>query len=766
MGIPGSFMVTSEKSALAWFSPVRFAILLALILAASFPKVVLAWRAFGYGDASQFAYPFGYYLRESIRRGEIPLWNPLNSCGIPFLAQWNTMALYPPALFYVIFPMPWSFGMFSLGHMFLGGMGMYFLTRRWTGNCFAASLAGLVFAFNGFTWYGVMWPYMEAAMGWMPWVILLLERAREEGGKFIVYAALAVGLQLLSGGAELVLQTAVIAVLLAAADLAARPKAQWQIFARSLTPAILGAGLAMAQVLPFVSFLGQSHRTADFATSDYGQIAAMPLTGWINYFVPLFHCQPNYNGVYMQANQPWTGSYYVGISIVVLALLAVWRSRDVRVRLLAGVAAVGLLMSFGEGGFVQEFAVKLIPILGFIRFPVKYVMMVTFALPLLAAFGVVWLTKAEPEKWRVEWNHAKRLVFAALALVATVVAFEKLHPQGDDFGTILGNAGLRCVFLIATAGCIPFAFRLGGAKTQRCAQAGVLFLAWMDVLTHAPDLSPTASVGQFEPGMVRQLFGWRDEMRAGTTRAMRGKETFWVMLNHGSKDPDDDLQARRYSMFMNLNLLDDAAKFDGFTPLDSPLYLNIFKGVYFGTNDAVGLLDFLGISEIGNPTNVFGWNHRPTARPLISAGQKPIFLSEANALTTIFSDQFDSSRLVCLLDDARNAVHASGGGGSEILFPQFSAHAIHFKTQSATPAMVVIAQTYFPNWRARVDGNETPLWRANYAFQALEVPAGAHEVDVIYKDAAFETGVVISATSLVACGVWLIAFRKGVVKGA
>ena len=82
---------------------------------------------FFHRDFSIFGYPLACYHRESFWRGEFPLWNPLNDCGLPFLAQWNTMTLYPLSLFYLLLPLSWSLGVFCLGHLFLGGMGMYFL---------------------------------------------------------------------------------------------------------------------------------------------------------------------------------------------------------------------------------------------------------------------------------------------------------------------------------------------------------------------------------------------------------------------------------------------------------------------------------------------------------------------------------------------------------------------------------------------------------------------------------------------------------------
>lgn len=69
--------------------------------------------------------------------------------------------------------------------------------------------------------------------------------------------------------------------------------------------------------------------------------------------------------------------------------------------------------------------------------------------------------------------------------------------------------------------------------------------------------------------------------------------------------------------------------------------------------------------------------------------------------------------------------------------------------------MLVIAQTYYPAWKACVDGRSTRIWRANYAFQALEVPTGEHHVELRYDDSTFRAGAALSCLGLIACaGLW------------
>src|SRR6266850_1745218 len=124
----------SAAKADLWFTPGRFAILLAVCIFAAYPEVVSGSHTFVFRDFGFFGYPLAFHHRESFWHGEIPLWNALSNCGLPFLAQWNTLVLYPGSLFYLLFPPSWSLAVFCLLHQFLAGMGMYSLACYWTRN--------------------------------------------------------------------------------------------------------------------------------------------------------------------------------------------------------------------------------------------------------------------------------------------------------------------------------------------------------------------------------------------------------------------------------------------------------------------------------------------------------------------------------------------------------------------------------------------------------------------------------------------------------
>ena len=281
-----------------WFTPGRFIALLALFIIIFFPDVVLGARTFIFRDYGLFGYPVAFHHRESFWRGEVPLWNPLNDCGVPFLAQWNTIVLYPGSLFYLLLPLSWSLGVFCLAHLLVAGLGMYFLACRWTGNRLAASVAGLGYAFSGFTLSCLMWPHCMASLSWMPFVVLTVERAWREGGRFVIAAAVTGALQMLAGPPEFILITWLVVGGFWLGHCAFGQLPVRASLKRFLFVILTITGLVAALLLPFLEFLKHSQRGAAYGSSEW----SMPPTGWANLLVPLFYCYKTPAGPYMQYN--------------------------------------------------------------------------------------------------------------------------------------------------------------------------------------------------------------------------------------------------------------------------------------------------------------------------------------------------------------------------------------------------------------------------------------------------------------------------------
>jgi hypothetical protein len=75
---------------------------------------------------------------------------------------------------------------------------------------------------------------------------------------------------------------------------------------------------------------------------------------------------------------------------------------------------------------------------------------------------------------------------------------------------------------------------------------------------------------------------------------------------------------------------------------------------------------------------------------------------------------------------------------------------VRLRVQRDEPGYLVAARTYFPGWKAAVNGEAAPIARANLAFQAVPIPAGASEVELVYAPRSFRLGALVSIASALA----------------
>ena len=740
------------KDADAWFTPGRFAALLAVLLGVTFLGVITGQETFFQRDFGVFTYPVAHYFRECFWRGELPLWNPLNNCGVPLLAQWNTAVLYPPSLFYLVFPLSWSLGVFNVAHLFLAGMGMYFLARRWTENSLAASVAGLVFAFNGLSWHMLIWISNLAAWAWMPWVVLAVEQAWLKGGwRRIGLASLAGAMQMLAGAPEIIFLTWAFLGVMWVAQFFLGSIARGRMLGRFVAVLLMVAGLSAAQLLPFMELLAHSHRDPNFGGADW----AMPVFGLGSFLAPLFHSYAAVYGVFVQHDQYWTSSYYLGAGVIALALVAAWRVRDRRVWLLAGATVLSLLMALGPNGYLYSGIKVVLPQLGLMRYPIKFVVMVVFTVPLLAAYAVKWC-RTMPGDAVLERKTVTATTLVLLGLMGVIVWLAWKYPMvRDDWAATWHNALGRAAFLILVPMTLLGLRRVSAFNLQIMLRLALLALLWLDVYTHAPNLNPTVTRTVYAPGMIRQEMKLNPQAQVGEPRVMETLAAMNTMHSIALGKPAADYNCRRLALFDNCNLLDDVPKLDGFFSLflkESDQVLSQLYGADAQGIDLKGLKDFLGVSQISNPTNAMDWNPRDSFLPLVTAGQKPIFAESTNSLLAVTRTNFEPRELVYLPPEVKPFITVTQKAEAKILPLQYSANRLRLEVEAGAPAMVVVAQAFYEPWHAYVDGKPTKLFRANHAFQALEVPAGRHEVNLVYEDRIFEVGAVISLATLLLVG--------------
>ena len=688
---------------------------------------------FVFRDFGFFSAPIAWHLRESFWRMELPLWNPLSNCGQPFLAEWNTQALYPPALIYLLLPFPWSLGVFSLLHLFLGGLGIFFLARVWTQNSFGAALAAVIFAFSGLMTGSLGWPSIVAALGWMPWVVWLTQRAWREGGKILVPASLAGALQMLTGGVEIVLLTwALLAAIVAAEFIAGRtPRAK--IVIRFCIVIFFIAGLSAAQLFPFFDLLRHSERAANYFAAD----SPMPSAGWVNFLVPLFR-EGFAQGIYYQNGQYWILSYYTGVITVALAAMALWRRRrNVEVWVMLVLSVFCLVLATGNATPIYGWMSAHVGIVGLIRFPVKFVILPVFAMPLMAAYALTG-PSAESAKasrpdysWSLAW-------FATIGLIAGCLVWAAHEPSVNLTQAVITNGLIRVAFFTAIVISLFVMEKVTPTTIRRWLQALVVVLVWLDLDCHSPQ-PPLVNPVIFHPNMPRPA----PPPQFGFGRAMIPADVLHTLTFAAHQDATENFLTDRYALFSDCNLFDDIPKCDGFFPL------NLGENTLLNGSLSERMQDFLGVSQaLAIKASVLEWAPRPTFMPMLTAGQKPLFAADSETLALLAGTNFNPRTEVYLPLDARSAVTVSNAATIKIISVDYSPQKISANVDAAAPAMLVAAQSYYHPWHAYVDGKPAPLWRANYAFQAMEIPAGAHDVKLVYEDWSFRIGLAISVMTL------------------
>ena len=120
-----------------------------------------------------------------------------------------------------------------------------------------------------------------------------------------------------------------------------------------------------------------------------------------------------------------------------------------------------------------------------------------------------------------------------------------------------------------------------------------------------------------------------------------------------------------------------------------------------------------------------------------------------------------------VLTTGRDVVPAPGFTGRAAIVRE-RADALEFEVELSADGHLVLADTWDPGWKARLDGAPVELLRADVAFRAVAVPAGRHRVEMVYRPFVAITGLAVSALTaglLLAWAGWSLR-RPRLVPGA
>lgn len=250
--------------------------------AAHAPWNILQWDALG-----QY-YPWRLFAARQLRAGLIPLWNPHQFAGAPFLANGQSAIFYPLNLPFWVMDVAAAFGVAALLHTILAALSTYFLAQRWQLSRSASLVAAIAFSFCGYLTAWIILPTLANTASWLPLLLLCLEWGTDSATAPWLPAALpltlTLGCALLAGHAQIFFYL-LVALLLRALSLPQQGRA-----CRVLLVALAGClALGALQLLPTLELARLGHRAGQTATASGWQIitqrALQPGDLW-SLFVP------------------------------------------------------------------------------------------------------------------------------------------------------------------------------------------------------------------------------------------------------------------------------------------------------------------------------------------------------------------------------------------------------------------------------------------------------------------------------------------------
>jgi len=156
----------------------------------------VAYRPLGNADFYLQIYPMAHRAADWLRHGVLPLWNPYQFAGHPFLATGIYGVAYPPNAAYLFLPTRLAMEVTMVAHLVAAGVFTYWYCRAIELDRAGATAAALTYMLSGFLMLEGSWfPPAIAAAAWLPLALLAVERIAA-GGSVAWVAALAAGLAL------------------------------------------------------------------------------------------------------------------------------------------------------------------------------------------------------------------------------------------------------------------------------------------------------------------------------------------------------------------------------------------------------------------------------------------------------------------------------------------------------------------------------------------------------------------------------------------
>ncbi len=586
----------------------------------------------------------------------------------------------------------------------------------------------------------------------------------------------------------------------------------------------VGAGLAAIQLVPFAEIVPANFRSALVTYQDVIGWA-LPKKRLLSFLIPDFFGNPSQHSYFDFLSWQWRsashlvdgkvvsfvsdwdpknfveGCSYVGVLPLVMAVVAALFRRSRYVLIFGAFAIWSLLLAFGT----PLYRIFFYGIPGFdqLHTPFRWIFPYTFSVVVLAGLGADWLAERFGQGRRRPYDVLAGFVLLAgvgLMLVFSVglVAAEHLLPVAERL--VAGSEPLRQAFADGQA---FFSFELGNALALAAFLSGSGLVLWLARCRGGSRTAPTSTgppIWQMLAIVVLLadlfFFGYDFNSRSSpalleltppSLEALKGDQDIYRVVSYGYDDvltPNtgmlvgvqdargyDSVILRQYAEYWRLMeephglLYNRIHKLVEPASLESP-FLDLLNVKYVLTLENINLPSYTEVYR--GEINVYRNDDCLPRAFVVERGK--LVESGAEALAAMREPGFDPRSAVVLERTYGAPTEAPAPENQTALtsaetsaqVTSYRANEVQVSVRSPGPGYLVLADTYFPGWKATVNGQPVEVYKADYNFRAVAVGPGESSIVFRYDPFSFKLGGFISLVSglVLVLGLVVLAGRR------
>ncbi len=700
-------------------------------------------------DVVSFTYPMQSLAMNLIKHGTWPLWNPYILSGTTLLANFQSAPFAPTSFVYLLFNNVTAWSIQVILQFILGATFTYFLLRFWKLSKIASIFGGVVFVFSGYNLIFSEWNGHTLAAAFIPLALLFTDRFLQKQKYWDgVGLSVTLALQFFSGYTQTSVYTAVAIGILWLIRIIENKVWFKKTFSLALF-CLFGIILSGVQILPSLELIQNSQRV--FEPHPY-EWAFLPWKKTITFVAPDYfgnHATGNYWGP-----QDYTSNTgYVGVVAVILSFLAILTFiKRYEVKFLLFLAIVALVLSFPDPISIFIWRHDLLGMRA--NSAHRATVLFCAAIAYLSAFGL----EAFATKIHKFWVKFISLlpIYVLMATFSLFAIFLFKNPIG------LRNLAFPGLILMAVTITLFLPRKLGKYIFFVLVIVELFRFGWkFEPISPAEFTYPTTPVLTFLqnqqkpfrttgarviPSNFRMPYGIESIEGYDTFHPLNVSE-FIAAINSGDVT---SLPVGRYGIVDNdvsplLDLVNTKyylALKDNETRFKNPRFKLVFS------DKSVDI--FESKTTLPRAFMVYTWQV-----------DKPQKGNDLTSLRDIMQEDFPLGKKI-ILDEAPN-ISESKLSQNSVSYKVYDNQRSILDVKTEKDGMLFISDTYYPGWHAYVDGVEIKIYKADFAFRAVTVPAGEHIVEMVYEPESFYNGLKISLVAfgiLICLGFLAVGKRK------